>query len=188
MFSEKDYTKLNSIWDGCLTNGSKVCSNCGACCHNTDKTLFPNEYAYLENNTGQSNTGWRSLGCLCMTIDKGIKPVICKVFPMQVKVTLDGKISLDKNIGPSEYSNNCKKLTITDKDRSKVMKYLEFLFSDIHNRVFYILNFQLDEHIEEEKKYLKELKTSVSKISEYERGLYSALGLGVEENFEKFKY
>ena len=185
MFKVEDYKKLNAIWDGTLSNGTEVCGACGACCHNTDKLLFAGEYDFLVKTTGQRNIDWKSVGCLCMQVNKSkrisIKPVICKIFPLQITVALEGQVKFDAEIPVTEYSTNCKKLIVSDENKVKIQAYLDFLFSDIHNRLLYILIFNIPDTIDKEREYLKTLGKKMSYHELYERAVYNCVGLSLKE-------
>lgn len=139
MFTFEEFEHLNSLWDGKVAN-AKVCASCGACCDNKTKTLFPGEAQYLYEKTGINNSLWVSSGCLCYDIKDVVKPVICKLYPTFLKVDITG-YEIVKKAEPY-YSNNCTKLKI---NYEAMTPYLDYLFSDIDNRIFYIMTFCLDE-------------------------------------------
>jgi hypothetical protein len=187
MFSREQYRHLNSIWDGTFSSKSfSICSACGACCHNTDKTLFPREYDFLVSETGQMNTSWKSIGCLCYNLNKGIKPVICKIFPLRFKIDLEGNLELFKDFEESDYSINCKDLTFDEENYEKAHRYLTYLFSDIHNRIWYLMSLNSTKCGVDDEEFLKQLgKNDLNEVDLYRRSLLISFGFDLKE-FEEF--
>lgn len=186
MFTEENFEILNSLWDGTLPNSRSVCSTCGSCCHNMEKTLFPGEYGYLVTKTGQRNTEWKSMGCLCMQLGNKYKPVICKVFPFILAVPLTGVVVIDFEISKSAYSSNCSKLEVDVATKLKMQAYINYLFSDIHNRIFYLLTFCKDSAIKKEREYLKQTGKKLDTLSLHERAVFSLLELPIQEYYPYF--
>lgn len=191
MFTKEDYKKLDAMWDG-IFNDSKepsACVGCGACCSNTTKTLYPGELEYLTEQTGQINNTWASSGCLCYRLGGKIKPVICKVFPLEFKVALDKTtVEIDWEIPVTTYSKRCKDLYVSEERKPQIQAYLDFLFSDVHNRVFHLLEFTLQDYMEQDKKYVRSLGKNLRKEEYMERGAYGVLGLPVKEIFTHFVF
>lgn len=198
MFTVDKFDKLNAIWDGKLSNGETVCGSCkGMCCHNTDKILFPNEYDYLVKKTGQMNSQWRSVGCLCYELGKikpelgKFKPVICKLFPLQFEMTLTGPVKLDMTIPVSDYTDNCSKLIISDEDAVKINKWLTYLFSDIYNRFYYLHQLTAPGLIDDEKEIIRNMGKDPDEIPDEEineRALYKALGLPIKDHLSHYDF
>lgn len=190
MFSKEQYEHLDTIWDGTLDNTKDVCFSCGACCHNAAKTLFPGEYEYLVNKTGQHNSSWVSQGCLCNVVK--VKPVICKLYPFMQgnSIPIVGEISIDFTLSAKDfhYSSNCKKLLVTDDNLDKAKKWFEFLFSDVHNRLFYNVEFCIEEIVREEKSHLSALNAKVSKSKLYTRAFKTLIGLDPKELGEYYNF
>lgn len=187
MFKIEDYNKLHKIWDGSFSpDSSKLCASCGMCCHNTSKTLFPNEYNWLVKKTGQHNTEWKSFGCLCYSLKTNYKPVICKTFPLDFSFTLTGPIKLERVIQHSFYTNKCGELTLTDENFEKAQKFLDFLFSNPLNRAWYLMTIVASDKLDEDTKELEALgKHDLDEVTLYKRSVMSAFGISVPE-FEEF--
>lgn len=185
MFTDIEFAKLDSIWDGKLSNTAEVCNGCGACCHNSEKTLFPGEYEYAFKMTGQRNTNWCSVGCLCMT--EKYKPIICKVFPLFADVTMDS-FKIDFDFKESSYSKNCLALIYTEEDRKKANEYFEYFLSDRDNRIFYMLTFCLANHETAEKEKLDELKSDYTKRDLLNRAIHRMFGFDLKYIFESYKF
>jgi hypothetical protein len=198
MFRIENYDKLNSLWDGKLSNGETVCGACkGMCCHNTDKILFPGEYEYLVKKTGQMNSSWRSVGCLCYELGKikpklgKFKPVICKLFPLEFEMTLGGSIKLLMEIPASDYTDNCSKLIISKEDRPKIQRWLNYLFSDVHNRFYYLHQLRAPNLIDDEKEILQAMGKNPDDFTESEleeRALFKAMGLPIKDHLSHFDF
>lgn len=187
MFTSEQFEELHSLWDGTCSNVKEVCGNCGACCHNEDKTLYPGEYAYLVEKTGQHNTLWNSVGCLCMQV-KVVKPIICKTFPLDFIVNFSGDIVINWDVETDYYSSNCKKLIYTASDRQKAQKFFDYLFSDVQNRLLFLLKFKLEDMIVEEKKMLGELGHKMPYKDIQERVMYKICGLDLKEHLSHYKF
>jgi len=198
MFKVTDFDKLNKIWDGTLSNGKEVCGSCkGMCCHNTEKILFPGEYDYLVEKTGQMNSSWKSVGCLCYQLQQHnaelgkYKPIICKLFPLDITVPLVGDVELREEIPASDYTDNCAKLIISKEDRIKITKWLNFLFSDTHNRFFYIHSLVMPSLIEDEKTILREMGKDPDDFSDIEmeqRISFKAFGIPMKDQLTHFDF
>ena len=187
MFTSENFKTLNSIWDGTASNAKEICGSCGACCHNVPKTLFPGEYKYLQEETGQMNSQWCSVGCLCWQLKNKVKPVICKMFPLGLEVPLVGDIVVTTpNEAGSVYTKSCSQLVYAENDLLLAKKYFDYLFSDIHNRVFYILSVQLDDIMENEKEYLKLQGAKVSPAELRYRCELRAMGIPIEDQVQNF--
>lgn len=141
MFSVEQFEYLHSLWDGGASNVDEVCATCFACCDNTEKIIFPGEAQYLLEKTGQHSSDWRSEGCMCKKV--GTKLVFCKMYPMRVSVDLNGKWNF-LGIDYGYISDNCKNLLF---ENSNFEKFLDFLFTDIHNILFHKLYTELDDEI-----------------------------------------
>lgn len=146
MFTFEQFDKLHSIWDGKAKNFD-VCCSCGRCCDNWVKSLFPNEYEYLKERTGQINSKWVSHGCLCNEIGLNIKSIICKIYPLFFEVTRkDWKLLMHED-GKPHYDYGTSHCLTLDYDIDKVNEFASYLFSDEDNRLFYSLRYR--EHYEE---------------------------------------
>lgn len=148
MFTVQQYEHLHSLWDGGAENYKEVCHNCFACCHDTEKIIYPGEAQYLLEKTGQHSNDWRSNDCMCKLA--GAKLVFCKMYPMRINVTLEGKWEY---VGLDEFlSNNCASL-VFEKDNFR--EFVDYLFTDIHNIIFHKLYTELGDTIDEVQKTLK---------------------------------
>lgn len=175
MFTFKQFEKLNSLWDGKAINGDKICKSCGLCCNNTEKSLFPGELEYLQQKTGQSNSLWCSHNCLCYDLKDIVKPVICKIYPLRLIVDRNSWYVFKDNY--SYYSDLCLDLEY-DLENKDMKAYFDFLFSDIDNRLHFIINHCLsDEIIPYEKEELKKRGVKLSAHELYVHSLKKVLGL-----------
>jgi len=198
MFKVTDFDKLNSIWDGTLSNGKEVCGSCkGMCCHNTEKILFPGEYDYLVEKTGQMNSSWKSVGCLCYQLQNinpalgKFKPIICKVFPLDITVPLMGEVILKNDIPASSYTDNCANLIISPTDRIKIQKWLNYLFADTHNRFFYIHSLVMPNLIDDEKEIIKNMGKDPDDFSDTEleqRASFRAFGIPIKDQLTHYDF
>lgn len=142
MFTPSNFEALNSLWDGRAKNVSAVCGTCGVCCPNCEKALLPGEHDYLRLASGGKvdNPSFNYEDCACYRL--GVKPVICKTFPLMIDVDITGyHVSFDGQEFSDHYSNNCHKL---DFDPEKVYPFLDYLFSDFQNRLWWFWNYGLE--------------------------------------------
>lgn len=197
MFKPKDFDRLNKIWDGSLSNSKEVCGGLckGMCCHNTEKILFPNEYDYLVDKTGQRNTDWKSSSCLCWELEKSnaklkpFRPIICKLFPLDVNVPLVGKVTFDHEIGETDYTSLCAKLVISKQDAVKIQAWLDFLFSDVHNRFYYIYSLVLPDELEDERKILSDMGKDPDNTEDLiDRAIFKAVGIPTKNHFSHYNF
>ena len=187
MYTEKDFSHLHTLWDGKADNANTLCAACGACCHNNEKTLFPGEYEYALKITGQNNPSWCSPGCLCYSTKDLYKPIICRIFPLSIEVTLETHKILWEDPTKSVDSKNCLKLIYTKAQRELADAYVDYLFSDIHNRLFYLFQFSLQENIDQEKKFVKSLGKKMPPEDIMERAIYTTLGINIKNYFSHYK-
>lgn len=136
MFTKAQFEHLQSLWDG-VSATPEVCVSCkGLCCNNIEKTLIPGEYEYVKGTLNYENSLWVSKGCLCHSVP--YKPVICKTFPLDIKADITGYRIMPEL--SDAYTTNCKAITFNQ----EVLKdYLDYLFSDIDNRIFWAFTFSV---------------------------------------------
>lgn len=179
MFSFEDFDKLHSLWDGRTDNTSEICSSCGLCCNNVEKTLFPGEYEYMVYKTGQHNANWMSKGCLCHILKDKVKPVICKIFPLRIRCDHTGYY-IEKSYW-KDYTNNCEQLDFKPV-KENLLDFLDYLFSDYQNRLFWSYSFNFYELLPFAKKAYKDHGFSIKPSEMSERLLHHLAGIPFDES------
>lgn len=133
-----DWAHLYSLWDGFAANTKEICGSCGVCCHRTEKPFLPGEFEYVKQLSGVDNFAWSSDGCLCQKT--GVKPVICRTYPLMIDVDLTGWYVTGLFYGG--YTGTCKTLDFTPSEIwEKITAFLDYLFSFQEIRTWWFLSY-----------------------------------------------
>lgn len=143
MFTIEQFDRLHTLWDGRAKNVQDVCATCGICCHKTDKGYFPGEGAYLEHKTGYAGTNYALHDGRCTCNVLPAKAIICKIFPMTIKADIRGWELINGKMNDG-YTTKCASLQYTTESVFQMMDFLNYLFSDAENRMYWFAAFNLD--------------------------------------------
>jgi len=190
MFNVEQWRECHKIWDGNAKNVEAVCYSCGACCNMSEKLLFPGENDYLKDeafkNTGKEvdNPAWMFQHCACHTYQA--KPVICKMYPLEVVVDRSGyTIHFRKDEYDTFYSGRCQELEINEEG---ALAFFDFLFSDYDNRLWWFYHDTLTNFGPAAKKQVKANHGFNFSLPEVEWHLFELGMLGYNKNQNLYNY
>lgn len=185
MFTSTQFDFLHSLWDGKAKNVANVCGNCGICCYKSDKGYFPGEGAYLQERSGYQGTNYALHDGRCTCYVLGVKAIICKLYPLIIKTDARGWELIEGKLNDA-YTTKCN--TLDFKGDQNLVKFLDYLFSDVENRMFWFMSFNLDYEAEAIQVAFKEHGKKVNSAEAEMRAIHNAMFLDFDDLALVYKY